>query len=61
LEELTPVIVGLSSYSESYIKEQLASAGFTDGYFEAPITNENVMNDILPKLKERQEKIKSLF
>jgi len=31
-----PVIVGVSGYSEEFIKEKLKKTGFTDGYYETP-------------------------
>jgi len=33
---MMPVIVGVSGYSEDFVRKKLQEIGFTDGYFETP-------------------------
>jgi len=36
------MIIGVSSYPYDHVKEKIEQAGFTDGYYEAPLTNSNI-------------------
>jgi len=35
-EDMMPLIIAISSYSEDFINDKLEEAGFTDGYYETP-------------------------
>ena len=47
-----PIIIGVSGYAYDHVKDKLKDAGFKDGYFESPLTIENI-NDVTDKLKDR--------
>ena len=36
IEDMMPVIVAASGYSENFVRKKLEETGFTDGYFETP-------------------------